>query len=168
MNLNLKPNRCRFVISPNDTCAKGFFGGESVEIRSNSAHISERECREVLSKNREGQYVSSEHPKPVCSWMKTSTTTKNFISTNQHSVRYDPYADVLHSSLFLGGRCKDKVCRTIFENRIWLQSGTWVAVKDVPKIDWIGEYRYYLKDCAGPLVQCGSRSLFYFWLSSTD
>nr|UUG74019.1 MAG: glycoprotein [Culex pseudovishnui rhabdo-like virus] len=102
------------------TCYKGFFGGVDVSISSNPSVISEDNCRKEIASQAQGDYRSTEHPQPVCSWMKTSSVRRSIITLNPLDVHYDPYSDTLYSSLFLGGKCQTNVCPTVFENRIWI------------------------------------------------
>lgn len=102
------------------TCSKGFFGGIDVSISSNPSLVSEDECRKEIASQAQGDYRSNEHPQPVCSWMRTSSTRRSIINLKPLDVHYDPYSDTLYSSIFLGGKCQTNVCPTVFENRIWI------------------------------------------------
>nr|BBQ04826.1 glycoprotein [Culex pseudovishnui rhabdo-like virus] len=102
------------------TCYKGFFGSVDVTISSNPSVISEDDCRKEIASQSQGDYRSTEHPQPSCSWMRTSSVRRSIITLNPLDVHYDPYSDTLYSSIFLGGKCQTDVCPTVFENRIWI------------------------------------------------
>lgn len=102
------------------TCSKGFFGGVDVTLSTSPADLSEENCRKEIASQNQGEFSSAEHPQPVCSWMKTSSTSRTVIHLSKMDAHYDPYSDTLFSSIFLSGKCRASFCQTVFENRLWI------------------------------------------------
>nr|WCD55365.1 MAG: glycoprotein [Adumi ohlsrhavirus] len=102
------------------TCEKGFFGGTTITEFTNAVNVEEARCRITITSHYKGDFLSLEHPTPVCSWMRTSTNTKRVEIISSHPVHYDPYTNILHSSIFLGGKCLQAPCLTIFANKLWI------------------------------------------------
>ncbi|AGY80342.1 glycoprotein [North Creek virus] len=102
------------------TCSKGFFGGLDIMTSTSPADLSEEDCRKEIARQNQGEFSSSEHPQPVCSWMKTSSTSRTVIHLNNMDVHYDPYSERLCLSLFIGGKFRIPGVDIVFENRLWV------------------------------------------------
>lgn len=102
------------------TCDTGFFGGNTLSIVTNPVTLSEAECRDAVSRYTIGDIDDTEHPKPICSWMKSSSTVKKVINVIPTKVHYDPYQNKAMSILFLQGFCTKSFCLTVFSNKVWV------------------------------------------------
>ncbi|AXQ04773.1 putative glycoprotein [Culex rhabdo-like virus Los Angeles] len=104
------------------SCSTGFFGGTTLTLLSSPSTLTESECQDSISEYLIGNIMSNEHPSPVCSWMKNSSTSRKIITVTPMRVYYDPYHNKLLSSIFLTGECTSSFCLTVFGNKVWISS----------------------------------------------
>ncbi|APG78849.1 putative glycoprotein [Xinzhou dimarhabdovirus virus 1] len=109
-------------------CIKGVFGGETInkvilptKITPNECEVAVKEYLTTAEDHRSGYF-----PGKYCVYEILSTHTefsdKKFILVSDHTVLYDPYADQWIDTLFLGGRCDTRSCRTIKDSVVWISN----------------------------------------------
>lgn len=102
------------------TCAKGFFGSESITNTISSEYIMHTECEAAVDLHLTAGKLSKGFPPSRCSWMSTSSETNSEIVVTPRSVIIDPITGGYIDSIFVGGVCNKSPCDTIHQELLWL------------------------------------------------
>lgn len=138
-------------------CSKGFFGNVDIEHIEEHSSTSEFECLNAIHVYKSGEQKLDDYPLESCSWLKTSTESKQIFHITTRSLTYDPYYNSAISELFPSGRCNTSICKTIFPGQLWVSD-----FNTKPKCisDHLNQILF--------LVKNNGRSVYDFWSPDID
>lgn len=101
-------------------CSTSFFGTEEIKQTITHKPVDRVVCKTTIDMFNNGEYVSPYFPEPVCSWMRSTKVTAEFVGLTRHPVKVDPYTGTFIDGLFSTVNCDEQVCPTIHANTIWV------------------------------------------------
>lgn len=79
----------------------------------------DHECISAIQSYRMGSIRQHKYPDPICSWLKTSSSTVKISHISDKTVSYDPYYDRSVSEIFPTGFCSARMCKTVNTGQLW-------------------------------------------------
>lgn len=102
-------------------CEYTWYFSKTVSRKIEPLPPKESDCKEAIKKKEEGLLESKGFPPAACYWASTNDEEYEQVEITDHPATYDPYIDGVLDSIFVGGRCKSRICETVHDSTLWIE-----------------------------------------------